>query len=319
MPPTADPDKSGIVFDIQKYSMHDGPGIRTLVFLKGCPLQCSWCANPEGISRKFEILYSESRCTHCGSCATVCPAGVHRMRDLSADTAQHEVDRSASCTGCGKCVAACHSSALRLAGQRMTAQQVVETAAEDSAFYRSSGGGLTLGGGEPSAQFAFAMAILAGAREHGIHTALETCGYATGRRYQELLRHTDLFLFDLKHISSEPHRQLTGVGNERILANLSSILQAGAQVIVRMPLIRGKNDDRMFLRAALAFLEKSRKQYRTLQEVQLLPYHRLGGSKYEQLGMDYPMGDTACYTGDELASIREFLGAFDLPLKLLTH
>lgn len=319
MASSENPEASGIVFDIQKFSVHDGPGIRTLVFLKGCPLQCLWCANPEGISRRFEILYSASRCTHCGACAEVCPAGVHRMAHLPGGASRHEVDRSAACTGCGKCVDACPAQALRLAGRKMTAAEVVEAAAEDSAFYRSSGGGLTLGGGEPSAQFAFAKAILAGARQQGIHTALETCGYASGHRYRELMPHTDLFLFDLKHISSEAHALLTGVGNRKILANLSFLLAAGAPLIVRIPLIRGKNDERMFLRAALAFLERESRQSGALQEVHILPYHRLGSSKYEQLGRGYPMGDTPCHTADELASFRDFFATFDLPVKLITH
>lgn len=307
----------GTVFNIQKYSVHDGPGVRTLVFLKGCPLRCRWCSNPESMSRQFQILHSADRCTSCGRCASVCPAGVHRGTESAPDRVGHVIDRSALCTGCGACVAGCPAAALRVAGQEMTVAQVIDVVLEDSSFYWNSGGGVTVGGGEPTAQPEFAKAILAEAKAEGIHTALETCGQADWEQFRELIPYTDLFLYDLKHICADSHRALTGVSNERILGNLTGLLTAGAAVIVRMPLIPGLNDDRESLGRALRFLESGGRGNGSLRGVEVLPYHRFGFGKYAQLGEENPMEGVDSYRQDQLEELDRFLGGHDLPIKLV--
>lgn len=311
--------KRGIVFDIQKYSIHDGPGTRTLVFLKGCPLQCRWCSNPESISRKYQVMFMDDRCTTCGKCAAVCDAGVHQLRTPGSGILQHVIDRDAACSGCGKCIAECPVEALRLAGNEMAVAEVVDEVLQDSVFYWSSGGGVTIGGGEPTAQAEFAGAILAECKEQGLHTAMETCGHTDWETFAELARHTDLFLYDLKHLCPDRHKELTGVTNAKILSNLSNLLANGSSVIVRMPLIAGMNDEKMLLRRTLTFLEQESRKNSSLKGVEVLPYHRLGQNKYKQLGLEYPMDEAAGYDQEELQEIEGFLQTFDLPIQLVRH
>jgi len=309
--------QKGIVFNIQKFSIHDGPGIRTLVFLKGCPLRCQWCSNPESISPEPQIMLLHDRCTTCGICVAECPAGIHRMAESAATLFRHVIDRTSDCTGCGKCVAACPAKAVRLAGQEMSVAEVMDVVLEDSSFYWNSGGGITIGGGEPTMQAGFVKAILAESKEQGLHTAIETCGFTSWETLRDLSTRTDLFLYDLKHICSESHEELTGVSNERILGNLTSLLEHGAAVTVRMPLISGKNDQRIHLEQTMRFLEKQFRAGRRLQGIEVLPYHRLGLTKYAQLDEVNPMADMPAYDESALAEIERFLRSFDLPLKMV--
>lgn len=309
----------GVVFDIQKYSMHDGPGVRTLVFLKGCPLRCKWCSNPESISSVFQVMCLADQCVSCGRCIDVCPSGVHKMLAVSNGQPQHQVDRMATCIGCGACTKSCSAKALRIAGKEMTVDEVVNVIMEDQFFYLTSGGGVTIGGGEPTFQPAFAGAILRQARLNGVHTAMETCGQSTWEIYQELAPYTDLFLYDLKHIDSDRHKANTGVGNERILDNLTRLLEFGSNVLVRMPLIVGVNDDVESLSGALTWLEKTANGATNLKGVEVLPYHRLGESKYHQLGQEYPMGTMVGHTDDQLKEVEKILLQFNLPVRIVKH
>ncbi|MCD6527736.1 MAG: choline TMA-lyase-activating enzyme [Desulfuromonas sp.] len=309
----------GLVFNVQKYSIYDGPGTRTLVFLKGCPLRCRWCSNPESLSPKQQILLLRDKCVACGKCVPVCPLAIHSIEVDAAGEPQHLVDRSLDCTGCGACVQVCPNAALRLAGEEMTVQQVVDIVLEDEPFYWNSGGGMTLSGGEPTMQPEFATAILRAVKEEGIHTAMETCGQADPEVYERLYRYVDLFLYDLKHGDSAKHKELTGVGNERIRDNLSRLLQLGARVVVRMPLIAGINDDLDSLRKTMTFLEVLRKEGGRIEGVEILPYHRYGVGKYEQLGQEYGLADIEGYSDEQLADFETFFAQFDLPVKLIKH
>ncbi|MRR16613.1 MAG: glycyl-radical enzyme activating protein [Deltaproteobacteria bacterium] len=265
---------TGIVYDIQRYSIHDGPGIRTTVFLKGCPLCCHWCHNPEGIIAASEISFLKDKCTLCGSCAAACLQGCHT---ITAD--EHLYDREA-CTRCGSCVQACCFGALETVGSEMTAKQVVAEAERDRVFFETSGGGITLSGGEPLFQPAFAEAILKLAHERGLSTCVETSGFCSEEVLRRIMEQVDLFLYDVKETDPLRHLEFTGVSNERILRNLRMLAEAGRQLILRCPLVPGKNDrrDHAFAIASLA------DSLPGVLSIELEPYHPLGVSKSLRLG-----------------------------------
>lgn len=309
--------KPGMVLDIQKFSVHDGPGIRTLVFMKGCPLRCRWCSNPESISRHYQIMFLGDKCSDCSACVPVCPKGLHRMGKTQAGDPVHRVIRSKGCTGCGACVTACPAGALRVAGREMSVAEVMQVVGEDCSFYFSSGGGITVGGGEPTAQPEFVGALLSESKKAGIHTAVETCGYASWRTYERLVPLTDLFLFDLKHPDPEQHLKWTGVDNRIILDNLARLLKSANGVVVRMPLMAGVNDQKRFLRQSLTYLEKMSKSHGALKGVELLPFHRLGFNKYGQLGADNTLADLRPHSAGKLADIEALVRSFDLPVRIV--
>ncbi len=318
-------DRSAVIFNIQKYNMYDGPGVRTLVFFKGCPLRCQWCSNPEGQHRAPQILFKADLCTHCGDCAAVCPVGIHRMetrmeRGVEREKGQlhHWVDRSVDCLGCGACEAACTSSALSVTGEEKSISQLLEVILEDKPFYDMSGGGVTLGGGEVSAQPEAARALLSACRQRGVNTAIETCGYANPRALARVAEFTDLFLFDLKHMDAGRHMALTGVRNETILANLETLIQQGHQVRVRMPLLKGVNDSEDEIRAILAFVSRFR-HHDNFQGIDLLPYHRLGVHKYQQLGMDYPIQGDPSLKAEDLDRIETWIRDLGIPVAVVRH
>jgi glycyl-radical enzyme activating protein len=271
-------DLKAIVFDIQKFSLHDGPGIRTTVFLKGCPLRCLWCHNPESWAAQPELLYAAGKCTGCGKCAAVCSNGAH-----SFEAGKHIFSRNL-CQACGKCADVCPMEALELCGRYRTIADVMAEVMTDLPFYQNSGGGMTLSGGEPMAQSAFAEALLRTASANGIHTALETCGFASWQEFQKILPFTDLFLFDIKSLDAEKHRKFTGVPLAPILRTLDALAAAGANIILRCPLIPGMNDSQQELSGIGELAEK----LPAVSEVQLEPYHSMGQSKALRLGMsDY--------------------------------
>ena len=265
---------AGAVFDVRRFSLHDGPGIRTTVFLKGCPLRCLWCHNPESWRREPEILFLPEKCFGCGRCLAACPRQCHRVVD-----GQRIFERE-KCLGCGSCAAECFFGALKLAGRMRSAADVAAEVLSDRPFYQSSGGGVTVSGGEPAMQFEFTCELLRRCRESGVHTALDTCGQAAREIYEALLPQTDLFLYDFKAADPEKHRRLTGVDNQLILENLKFLDQAGAAIILRCPLIPGLNDAAADLDALAACVGG----LRNVRAVELEPYHPLGEDKYRQLG-----------------------------------
>lgn len=275
----------GRVFNIQRYSIHDGGGIRTLVFLKGCPLKCLWCSNPESQRGEPEVGFIESRCvgdSACGAqCLRACPVKAIRLNRQGMPV----IDRE-RCDACGKCAEVCGKDALKVVGREMTVHEVMAEVEKDRAFYRRSGGGLTLGGGEPLAQHQFSERLLEAAQEAYLHTALETCGHAPWSHFEAVLKHVDLLQFDLKHMNPAKHQELTGQSNELILDNLSRVLSMKAQedVVIRIPVIPGCTDSVQNIKETAGFAAGL-----GFTQMELVPYHRLGASKYSQYGMLCPM------------------------------
>lgn len=307
----------GKIFNIQRYSVHDGPGVRTLMFLKGCPLRCQWCSNPEGISPRTQIMFLKEQCAGCGMCARECPEGIHSI-DVADGVPVHSVDRSKDCTGCRRCVKVCLRNALTISGTDMTPEQAMDELRRDSMFYLTSGGGVTLGGGEVTMQHAFATEVLRRCKAEGMNTAIETCGMVSWDVLKNFLGLVDLFLYDIKHIDAELHREYTGHGNEEILANLERLLDAGARVIIRIPLLKGYNDQPDVLDRTMAYLSRMGKGKR-LAGVELLPYHKLGAHKYARLGMAYAIEDDPSFTGEDLDRLEARLSKYDIPVRAVKH
>jgi pyruvate formate lyase activating enzyme len=264
---------SGVVFDIQRYSIHDGPGIRTTVFLKGCPLRCVWCQNPESQNREPELLLNRTLCGGCGQCIPVCTVFANSLLGRRS-----QIDRT-KCVRCGTCVTTCPNQARRLSGKFMTVDEVLKVVRKDLKFYEVSGGGITLSGGEATFQPDFASALLRKSKELKIHTALETCGYVSWKVLDQLLPYVDLVLYDIKHWDSEIHKRGTGVSNQIIFENAKRVAEI-KPMKARVPLIPGFNDSEHDIRSIASFIASLPNQI----EMDLLAYNPLGEGKYERLG-----------------------------------
>lgn len=296
--PSTSQDASGIVFEIERFSVNDGPGIRTLVFLKGCPLRCAWCANPESHSFSPQLFYWKARCIGCLECVKTCP-----RHALSAGADGIQVNRS-QCVSCGMCTEACNSKALLLSGRRMSVSEVMAEIKKDSPFYEKSGGGVTFSGGEALAQPEFLLALLRAAKQEDLHTCIETSGYASRQTIEVVAPYVDTFLYDLKAIDDAVHFACCGVSNKQILDNFE-FLAREYSIIARLPLIPGYNDSPKDMELMVEFLKKNHQG----GHVDLLPYHRLGVNKYTRLDMAYHLKDILPPSQKRMEELRQMFEA----------
>jgi pyruvate formate lyase activating enzyme len=283
--------EGGSVFNIQRFALHDGPGVRTTVFLKGCPLACWWCQNPESRAVEPELTVVADRCIQCGSCLEACEHGaVVRLPDGS-----FSVD-PLHCTRCGACTEACPTNGRKIVGEQRTVEEVLEEVVKDRVFYQESGGGVTFSGGEPLAQAEFLLDLLGASKVCGLHTCVDTSGMAGEPALLRVATLTDLFLYDLKLMDDDRHRTFTGVGNRLILSNLAALARAGAEVWVRVPFIPTVNDDPDNLDALATFVGDLPGDH----PVFLLPYHLMAQDKYGRLGQSYPLTGLEPPTAEQL-------------------
>ena len=299
---------TGWIYSIQRYCIHDGPGIRTLVFFKGCELRCPWCANPESQCFDRQIACSTGKCVECGYCAKVCPKGAITL------SPKPQLNRDL-CDLCGVCVRACARDAWKIYGEEYTVEQIVAEIEKDSPYYRKSGGGVTFSGGEPTGQPEFLLETLKACHQHGIHTAIESHGFASSDIFRRIAPYTDLFLIDLKHMDSRTHQQLTGVDNAQVHANIRMLgCELGKKLMLRIPLIPGCNDSLENLVQTAAFA-KELQSCGALETVNVLPYHAMGRGKYDLFGWTYGMMETKPPEQPEIdRALRVFADA-GLPVK----
>lgn len=290
---------TALVFSIQRYSIQDGPGIRTTVFLKGCPLRCEWCSNPESQNTYPEIMAREVKCQGCGTCVDTCENSAVSLKDGHVF-----IDRE-RCRRCFDCVEACPHDALEVTGEALSLEEILDEAARDALFYKNSGGGVTLSGGEPLSQPAFADEFLKRCKEKGLSTALDTCGHFRPELLETVLPNTDLVLFDLKHLDSEQHLKGTGVRNDVILENLQRIVASGlSRVWIRIPLIGGFNDSEDYLRSLARTVKEM-----PVEKISLLSYHEWGRPKYGFLGREYPVKRYRSLSEERLVELKVLMEA----------
>jgi pyruvate formate lyase activating enzyme len=289
------------VTNIQRYCIHDGPGVRSTVFLKGCPLRCPWCANPECLTAFPQLGFIQVLCNVCGICVASCPEGA-----ITADSESGaiSIDR-ARCSNCGKCIEVCYRGALKMYGCRMSVAEVFEEVVHDRPIYLRSGGGVTVSGGEPLLQHHFITALFKLARQAGMHTALETSLCVSPRILKEVLNCTDYVMFDLKLMDASSHHEVTGKANGPILKNIELLASSGLPVLPRMPLVPGVNDSEENIRATAQFLTSI-----GLPVIELMPYHRFASGKYAALGMPYTMADVGPPSGGKIREVKELFERF---------
>ena len=294
---------TGNISNIQRFSLHDGPGIRTLIFMQGCPLKCKWCCNPEGQKYYPQLWFVPIKCAYgdkCNApCMSICPSGAIAL------TADKKIKMDWSlCDNCGKCTEVCLYGARTILGREMTLEEVLAEIEQDRSFYKRSGGGVTIGGGEPLAQFEFVCELIKQCKERFLHTAMETCGHVPWEHIEEISEHLDLMYYDIKHLDPEIHKELTGLSNDLILDNARKVLSGGVkcEAIIRTEVIPGFNDSEDHIRAVARFVADSGGK-----KMELLPYHALGSSKYSQLGMEYELAKIKPPTEEQIKKLREIV------------
>jgi len=297
----------GLIFDIRKFSLHDGPGIRTTVFFKGCPLSCQWCHNPESQSMAQEVMLWETRCIRCGSCITTCALEAITVAPDNRIITDRDV-----CIVCGSCISACASDARELVGKCMNINEVMSEIERDVIFFEESGGGVTFSGGEPLVQLAFLTELLKRCKTLELHTAVDTSGYSPWKSLDSIRSYTDLFLFDLKLIDDARHRQFTGVPNGLILYNLRALSELGHHIIIRVPIIPGITDDAQNLNSIAEYAAS----LPSLDRVDLLPYHESAKGKYERLGREYALSDIRQPSDEHMQEAAHLMEQYDLPVKI---
>lgn len=288
--------EKGMVFNIQKYSMNDGEGLRTIVFLKGCPLRCSWCSNPESQRRSRQVLATATKCIQCGKCLAVCETG--GIADPS------------KCLCCEKCTEACDAAAREVSGREMTVQEVLDEIEKDRAFYERSGGGVTLSGGEVLMQWRFATELAKAIKKRFLNLAIETTGYAPFEEAYSVIQFCDTVLYDLKHMDSKLHKQYTGVPNELILENARKLAGLNKHIIYRIPLIGGVNDDEKNIDIIIDFAKQTK-----VNEIDILPYHEFGVAKYQKLGLNYSC-DAYTPKDEDVEKIRKKIEAEEINVRI---
>jgi pyruvate formate lyase activating enzyme len=294
--------KKGMIFDIQKYAIHDGAGIRTTVFFKGCPLRCWWCQNPEGQDSKPELVYRKSRCIDCGECAKNCP------QEAISLVAQHASINRKNCVLCDNCSRVCPSDALSIAGKQVSVKEILEEIEKDTPFFNESGGGVTFSGGEPLLQHDFLNALLTECKERDIHTIVQTCGFAPYEIVDRVRDKVDLFLYDIKIMDNRMHRKYTGASNRQILENLRKLAESGSSIVISFPIIPGINDDDNNVTRTAEFIHS----LPSIRHVNLLPYHRAGIEKYKSLGKPYKLDRIQPPSNQRIKSIKEKIEALGI-------
>jgi pyruvate formate lyase activating enzyme len=291
----------GLVFNIQRFSIHDGPGIRTTVFLKGCPLRCPWCSNPESHACSPELLLREVKCIQCGKCQDICPE-----QAITVTQSGIKVNRE-KCSNCLKCVQACTPRALEAIGQWLTSDEVMDTVLKDASYYKRTDGGMTLSGGEPLVQWQFALSILKKAKENGLNTTLDTTGYSKWHPFEKVLQNTDLVLYDLKQLDPAKHQAVTGIPNELILENLKKTLtETSVNVWLRIPVIPQFNNSLENMSRVTSFIENLP---RMPEKVSLLPFHKFAAGKYHSLGKNYEFADVPLLEDQEIEEYKAFIAS----------
>lgn len=307
MPKCRENGSIGLVFNIKRYAIHDGPGIRTTIFMKGCPLRCLWCDNPESQNSYPEIVFSKERCIGCGECLKVCPAEAVTVNKKGLREINPE-----KCTLCGKCANMCYAGALEQVGKHYSVDDIMKEIKKDVILYQLSGGGVTLSGGEPTFQPKFIEEVLRRCKDNSINTVLDTCGYVGWKTMEAISKYVDLMLYDIKVIDNAKHRRYTGVSNTIVLQNAIRIDKKGIPMWIRIPVIHGYNDSEKDVKDFIHFISK----LNNVMEVNLLPYHRLGEMKYEKLKRKYVLKDLEPLDSKVIRKIKERMELYDLKVRI---